>query len=64
MKNCGYTDAEDQLWDRLVIGFKNKHLKEKLQLLGDLNLKQALTTDRRAELIKHQLSEQMGMEAS
>ena len=51
-------NKEDCIRDRLVLGVRDKELSEKLQLKADLSLKEAITTARQYETVKHELSEQ------
>ena len=65
VKYCHYSDTDDQIRDRLVIGLRDSRVKEKLQLVSDLSLDKAITIARREEMIKEQmkLQERMKNEA-
>lgn len=58
VKNCGYHDSDDQVRDRLVIGLRDKAVKEKLQLMSDLTLEKAIDSARHGEMVKEQVKEQ------
>ncbi|KAK7115575.1 hypothetical protein V1264_001415 [Littorina saxatilis] len=61
--HCQYTDIDDQLQDRFVVGLKDVRLKEKLQLTHDLTLSKAIEVARQHEQIKQQMKQQ-GFNAS
>ena len=58
VKYCKYLDPEDQVRDRFVIGLRDSKLKEKLQLMHDLELQKAIEIARREELVREQLKMQ------
>ncbi|KAK3739985.1 hypothetical protein RRG08_005257 [Elysia crispata] len=57
-EHANFPNKEDCIRDRLVLGVRDKELSEKLQLKADLSLKEAITTARQYETVKHELSEQ------
>jgi hypothetical protein len=57
-ENCEFTDKDDQIRDRIVIGIADKTVSEKLQLIENLTLNQAIETARQSEAVKQQLSQQ------
>ncbi|KAK3707792.1 hypothetical protein RRG08_014483 [Elysia crispata] len=57
-EHANFPNKEDCIRDRLVLGVRDKELSEKLQLKEDLSLKEAITTARQYETVKHELSEQ------
>ena len=57
-EHANFPNKEDCIRDRLVLGVRDKELSEKLQLKADLSLKEAITTARQYEAVKHELSDQ------
>jgi hypothetical protein len=57
-ENCEFTDKDDQIRDRIVIGIADKTVSEKLQLIENLTLNQAIETARQSEAVKQQISQQ------
>ena len=57
-EHANFPNKEDCIRNRLVLGVRDKELSEKLQLKADLSLKEAITTARQYETVKHELSEQ------
>ena len=55
--HCDFTEREEEIRDRLVIGIKDKDLSLKLQMTSDLTLKKAVDMARHSELVKLQNSE-------
>ena len=56
-QHCEYADVDDQIRDRLVVGLRDRKLKEKLQLTADLTLSRALDMARTHEQVKRQMKE-------
>jgi hypothetical protein len=50
-ENCEFTDI-DQIRDRIVIGIADKTVSEKLQLIENLTLNQAIENARQSEAVK------------
>ena len=56
-EHCGYAAMHDEMIrDRIVVGLRDAHLSEKLQLEADLTLDKAVTRARQAEAVKQQQS--------
>ena len=53
--HCKYVDADDHVRDRLVLGLRDKHVKQKLQLTNDLTLEKAIDIARQTEMVKQQV---------
>ena len=57
-EHCKYSDLDNQIRDRLVVGLKDQKTKEKLQLTYDLTLQKSLEIARQQEQIKAQMRDQ------
>ena len=51
-QHCGFKDQDDQVRDRIIVGLKDTIVKQKLELIDDLTLDQAITIARQHEQIK------------
>jgi hypothetical protein len=58
VKTCEYRDEEDQVRDRFVVGLRDSHIKQKLQLKADPTLSDAITLARQHEQVKQQMAAQ------
>ncbi|XP_052817965.1 uncharacterized protein K02A2.6-like [Mya arenaria] len=58
-EHCDFTDKNEEIRDRLVIGILDKKLSERLQLKSDLTLDKAIELARQNELVKSQIKDQM-----
>ena len=56
--SCDYKDPDEQMCDRFVVGLRDMELRQKLELIDDLTLDQAVSLARRHEQVKSQLAEQ------
>ena len=56
--SCDYKDPDEQMCDRFVVGLTDMELRQKLELIDDLTLDQAVSLARRHEQVKSQLAEQ------
>ena len=55
--HCGYSVLHDEMIrNRIIVGIRNTHLSEKLQLDSELTLEKAVTQVRQSEVIKQQQS--------
>ena len=57
-EHCDFSDKDDQIRDRIVIGISDKTISEKLQMESALTLAKAVEIARQCELIKAQISDQ------
>ena len=57
-EHADFRDKESTIWDRLVVGLRDRELSEKLQPQPGLTLKTALDVARQHEQVKVQVSEQ------
>lgn len=57
-EHCNFTDKNEHIRDRVVIGITDKELSEKLQLISDLTLEQAIERARQSEQVKQQMKDQ------
>ena len=54
---CGYRELRDEMiWDRIVVGIRDRALSEKLQLDPDLTLDRAVNAVRQSKAVKQQQS--------
>lgn len=63
-EHANFTQKEETIRDRLVLGLADKELSEKLQLQADLTLQNAVATARQHERVKHEIAQQRGAEGS
>ena len=61
--NCQFSDKDETIRDRLVLGLIDKQVSQKLQLKKYLSLQTAIETARHHEMVKVQLSDQSNVSA-
>ncbi|XP_069118818.1 uncharacterized protein [Argopecten irradians] len=59
-EHCNFSDQDEFVRDRVVIGLSDRNISEKLQMKADLTLETAIQTARQAELVKSQIRDQGG----
>jgi preprotein translocase subunit SecF len=57
-ENYEFSDANEQIRDRLLIGILDRGMSEKLQLRADLTLEKAVEMARQSEMVKSQIKDQ------
>lgn len=58
--HCEFTDKNDQIRDRLVVGLADRQVSRELQMKNNLTLNGAIAIARQSESVKAQLNEQQG----
>ena len=64
VQTCGYSDTEEQVRDRFVLGLRNRSVTQRLNMKADLTLDYAVTYARQAEQVKEHEDQQQGLQQS